>query len=168
MKRGLGSFFASCEAEKFSSSKCSPLGISSVPAVLLSMHGELLEAKGNCKEVRFPKLSLVLNACVLCFGSDHSVAAWLCKLMMVVVGLCSWVTAIGWQVMALCCTRGGSGWLLGKISSQKEQLCTGTAVQGVWESPSLEVLKNCGDVALRDVVMGTIGWVGDLRGLFQP
>ena len=39
-------------------------------------------------------------------------------------------------------------------------------------SPSLEVLKNHGDVALRAVVMGTQwGWVGvglgDLRGLFQ-
>ena len=39
-------------------------------------------------------------------------------------------------------------------------------------SPSLEVLKNCGDVALRDVVSGTVGWVGvglgDHGGLFQP
>jgi len=40
-------------------------------------------------------------------------------------------------------------------------------------SPSLEVLKNCGDVALRDMVTGH-GWdeliVGpdDLRGLLQP
>lgn len=32
----------------------------------------------------------------------------------------------------------------------------------------LEVLQNSGDVALRAVVMGTVGWVGDLRGLFQP
>ena len=27
-------------------------------------------------------------------------------------------------------------------------------------SPSLEVLQNCGDVALRDVVMGMVGWAG--------
>ena len=38
------------------------------------------------------------------------------------------------------------------------------------ESPSLEVLKNCGDVALRDVVSGHGGdglvvGLGDLKGL---
>ena len=37
---------------------------------------------------------------------------------------------------------------------------------------SLEVFHNCGDVALRGVVMGMVGWAGvgsvDLRGLFQP
>jgi len=64
------------------------------------------------------------------------------------------------------------GWILGNISSQKEWLGTGTAAQGVVESPSLEVFMNHGDVALRDVVMNTVGWVGvglgDLRGLFQP
>ncbi len=43
----------------------------------------------------------------------------------------------------------------------------------VVESPSLEVFKNCGDVALRDVVSGHGGdglMVGldDLSGLFQP
>ena len=43
----------------------------------------------------------------------------------------------------------------------------------VVESPSLEVFKNCGNVALRDVVSGhgggglTVG-VDDLSGLFQP
>ena len=41
----------------------------------------------------------------------------------------------------------------------------------VVQSPSLEVFKNCGDVALRDVVTGHGGgWVGleDLSGLFHP
>ena len=42
----------------------------------------------------------------------------------------------------------------------------------VVELPSLEVFKNCGDVALRDVVSGHgRGWVGvrcGLRGLLQP
>lgn len=40
------------------------------------------------------------------------------------------------------------------------------------ESLSLEVFKNRGDVALRDVVKGQWGWVGVrlgvLRDLFQP
>lgn len=39
-------------------------------------------------------------------------------------------------------------------------------------SPSLEVLIKERDVALQDVVMGTVGWAGlgpgDLRGHFQP
>jgi len=43
----------------------------------------------------------------------------------------------------------------------------------VLESPSLEVFKNHGDVALRDVVSGYGGTgvgvgLGDLRGLFKP
>ena len=42
--------------------------------------------------------------------------------------------------------------------------------KGVVESLSLEVLENCIDVALRDIV-GMVGWagvrLGDLRGLFQ-
>jgi len=36
------------------------------------------------------------------------------------VCLCSHVTAIGQKVMAFSCTRGGSGWILGKIYSLKE------------------------------------------------
>ena len=57
------------------------------------------------------------------------------------------------------CSREGSGWEPGRISSQKEWCCSGTAAQGVVGSPSLEVLQNCGDVVLRDVVMGTVlGW----------
>ena len=39
----------------------------------------------------------------------------------------------------------------------------------VGESLSLEVFKNCGDVALRDVGSGQVGWGGvGLGGLFQP
>ena len=45
-------------------------------------------------------------------------------------------------------------------------------VVGHWHSCggslSLEVLQNWRDVALRDVVMGSVGCVGDLGGLFQP
>jgi len=45
--------------------------------------------------------------------------------------------------------------------------------RGVVESPSLEVFKNHGDVALRDVVSGRGGGrlvigLDDLSGLFQP
>ena len=32
--------------------------------------------------------------------------------------------------MASCSARGGSGWILGNISSQKEQCCSGTAAHG--------------------------------------
>jgi len=40
-------------------------------------------------------------------------------------GLFSQVTAIGREVMASSCTRGGSGWIFEKISSQKEWSGTG-------------------------------------------
>ena len=36
------------------------------------------------------------------------------------VSLCSQVTVIGQEVMASNCTRGGSGWILGNVSSPKE------------------------------------------------
>ena len=36
------------------------------------------------------------------------------------VSLFSLVTAIGWEGMASCCTRGVSGWILRKIYSQKD------------------------------------------------
>jgi len=50
--------------------------------------------------------------------------------------------------MSISCARGGSGWILQKISSQIEQWhrLPGEVV----ESPSLEVFA--GDVALRDMV----------------
>ena len=70
------------------------------------------------------------------------------------VSLCSQVTMIGREVMASSCARGGSGWILGEISSLKERSGTGTAAQGVVESPSLEVFQNCGDVALKGRVSG--------------
>ena len=40
------------------------------------------------------------------------------------------------------------------------------AAQGAVGSPSLEVFQNCGDVALRDVVMGTVQasrWLGQMN-----
>ena len=56
--------------------------------------------------------------------------------------------------------KGGSGWILGKFSSQKERCCSGTAAQGVLGSPSLEVSQSHGDVALRDVGSEHGGVVG--------
>ena len=46
------------------------------------------------------------------------------------------------EVMASSCTRGGPGWVLGKIYSQEERLGAGTAAQGVvgrcsWGVPEL-------------------------------
>ena len=75
--------------------------------------------------------------------------------------LCSYVTEIGWEVMASCCTRGGSDWILGTISSHNE-LCEPLAQlpRGVMESLSLEVFKNHVDMALRGAVVGMVGWVG--------
>ena len=43
------------------------------------------------------------------------------------------------------------------ISTLKEQRCAGTAAQGGVGSPSLEVFKEGGDVALRDVGSGHSG-----------
>ena len=89
------------------------------------------------------------------------------------VGLCSQVTVIGWEVRASTCARGGSGWILGKISSPKVQWCIGTAAQGgggvtvpggVWE------LWKCGTEGRGQWAWW--GWdgvgLGDLRGVFQP
>lgn len=64
------------------------------------------------------------------------------------------------ELMTSSWTRGSPGWTLGKIPSLKEWSGTGTAAQGMVESPSMEIFKNCGDVALRDVVSGYggMGW----------
>ena len=59
--------------------------------------------------------------------------------------------------MALSCARGGSDWILGKNSSQKEGDILEQAAQGVVESLSLEMIRSCVDVALRDVGSGHDG-----------
>ena len=41
---------------------------------------------------------------------------------------------VGWEVRALSCTRGGSVWILGRISSQKERWGSGTSCPGRWWS----------------------------------
>ena len=49
------------------------------------------------------------------------------------------------------------GWLLGRISPQKEHWTTGTAAQGGSESLSLKVFKKRVDMALKDVAVGNMG-----------
>ena len=63
-------------------------------------------------------------------------------------------------------------WLLARLlQSPALQMWFLQVLQEVLGSPSLEVSQNHGDVALRDVVMGTVGYVGvglgDLGGLLQ-
>ena len=67
---------------------------------------------------------------------------------------------IGEVVMTLSCSKGGSGWMLGKTYSHERWCCCGTAAHGGGGSPSLEVFQNRGDVALRDVGSGHggVGW----------
>jgi len=61
--------------------------------------------------------------------------------------------------MASSCTRDGSDWILGKISSLKEWSGTGMGLPGeAVESLSLEVFKERGDVVVRDVVSGQYWW----------
>ena len=74
--------------------------------------------------------------------------------------------------MALSCTRGGSSWILGKISSPKEQLTQTAQGGGAVIIPG--VFKKRVGVVLRDKVSGSIGGdglmfgLGDLSRLFQP
>ena len=50
------------------------------------------------------------------------------------VGHCSQVTATGREGMSLSCTRRGSGWILGRITSQQECWGIGTGCPGSWWS----------------------------------
>ena len=66
--------------------------------------------------------------------------------------------AIGWEIMALGCTRQGLFWILRKIFSQKRVMIHWHRLpREVVESLSLQVLKKSGDEALRDVVSGCGG-----------
>ena len=64
------------------------------------------------------------------------------------VGLFSQVTVIEQEIMTLSCTRKGSGWILGKISSQKEWYWNRLPRVPRW----WKVFRNHVDVALRDMI----------------
>lgn len=61
--------------------------------------------------------------------------------------------------------RAGAGWILGKHSPPRGQSGSRTGSDGV-TVPG--VLEDCGDVALQGALMGTVGWVGVLRGPLRP
>lgn len=75
--------------------------------------------------------------------------------------------------MALSCTEAGSGWILGNISSLKEQLGAGTAARGEAGITILAGVPELWEVWHREMwsvsVVGCVGiGRGDLRDLSQP
>ena len=75
---------------------------------------------------------------------------------------------IGQEGIASNCSR--EGWI--RLDIRKHFFSEGQLSKEVVQSPSLEMFKNCVDVALRDMGSGCGGGgllVGlDLGGLFQP
>ena len=74
--------------------------------------------------------------------------------------------------MASSCTRGGSGWILGKIFSPRAVRQWHRLPREVVGPPYLGVFMNCVDVALRDLVSGHGGGglvvrLDNLSGSFQ-
>lgn len=69
------------------------------------------------------------------------------------VSLFSHIIVIGREVTDLSCASGDSGWILGNVSSWKENgSALIQAVQGSVESPPLEVFKKSIGIALTDVM----------------
>lgn len=79
--------------------------------------------------------------------------------------------SIGWEEVALSCTRGGSGW----ISSQKERWGIGTGCLGRWWSPIHGGFQEKGRCCIEWYgLVGMVGGnglmigLGDPSALFQP
>ena len=82
------------------------------------------------------------------------------------------VTVVEQEVMASSCARGGSGWILGKCSSPKEQCCSGTAARGgggVTIPGGVPELWGCGTEGCGQWVWWWWAGVGlgDISDLFQ-
>jgi len=97
------------------------------------------------------------NALDTCPEFCSSLLVWLCCLYL----FCQ-VTAIGREVMALRCLRGGSGWIWGKISSLKEWWytdtgCTGSG--GVTIPGGVQGMERCETVGCGLVGMVVEGWM---------
>ena len=86
-----------------------------------------------------------------CHGKSWSIICYmkhkssLCNSAVSVVSqaMCPGAKRLMVSTSALGRVEGGDpqGWILGKIYPQKEWYCSGTAAQGVVESPSLEVFR---------------------------
>jgi len=81
-----------------------------------------------------------------------------CHLVLAVSGLSD--REVSQEVMASICTRGGSGWILGKIL-ERVLMYWYRLPRQVVELPPLEVFRNHEDVALRVMVSGHggMGWI---------
>ena len=128
----------------------------SVPVVfglggeLISLFHAVMYARGNKEGNRNSKL---LEEALEGKGCLKRLALLVSRLIS-----CVFPIPLSWVVMA---------WHVPRASGHGLHMAcaNGTAAQGVVGSPSLGVFQSRGDVALRDVGGG---WVGDLRGLFQP
>jgi len=98
-------------------------------AASLSWKFDMLYTKN--KQAASPPVMLLCHSChpdLLTFASisQHSL----------LLGTLVWSTFLisEQETVALCCTRGGSGWALGKISSPAEWWCIGTGCAERWWS----------------------------------
>ena len=74
------------------------------------------------------------------------------------------VAAIGREVTAFSCTRGGSGWISGNVSSPKERSGSGTATQGMGVPAGAPEPWGCGTESSEDTDVG----FGHVGALSQP
>ena len=90
------------------------------------------------------------------------------------VRLFSHVTEIGWEGMVFSCARGSSGWILGKMASQKEWWGIGTGcperrwVHRPWRCPRDMEMWFLGTWFSRQCWLQADIGLDDLNDLFQP